>query len=103
MRLFGDLSLGLITSYAVWLSKKIPNNKKKLLTFKMEYGIIKTVEGDTPREREEHTMRTIIYAVINKDTKEKVYQNCRQSKCEEFIANLPNKDNYKIGYKWMSF
>ena len=48
-------------------------------------------------------MRTIIYAVINKDTKEKVYQNYRQSKCEEFIANLPNKDNYKIGYKWMSF
>ena len=74
------------------------------MTFKIGYVIIKTVEGETPqREREEYTMRTIIYAVINKDTKEKVYQNCRQNKCEEFIANLPNKDNYKIGYKWMSF
>ena len=74
------------------------------MTFKIGYVIIKTVEGGTPqREREEYTMRTIIYAVINKDTKEKVYQNYRQSKCEEFIANLPNKDNYKIGYKWMSF
>ena len=48
-------------------------------------------------------MRTIIYSVYNKETNERVYANCRQSKCEEFIANQSNPTNFAIGYKWRSF
>ena len=47
-------------------------------------------------------MRAIIYTVINKETNAKVYGNCRVSKCQEYINNLPNKDNYEIRYKWHS-
>ena len=47
-------------------------------------------------------MRTIIYAIINKETHERVYTNCRLAKCEEVLATMENKENYKIGYKWYS-
>jgi hypothetical protein len=47
-------------------------------------------------------MRAIIYKVINKNTNTQVYGNCRASKCEEFLANLPNKEDYAIVYKWHS-
>lgn len=47
-------------------------------------------------------MRAIIYKVINKNTNAQVYGNCRVNKCEEFLANLPNKEDYEIVYKWHS-
>ena len=47
-------------------------------------------------------MRLIHYSVINKETGKKVYVNCRQYKAEEFLANLPDKDNHCISYKWVS-
>ena len=48
-------------------------------------------------------MRTIIYAIIEKETGKRVYANCRMSKCEEVLATMENKENYTIGYKWRSF
>ena len=47
-------------------------------------------------------MRTIMYAVIEKATNKRVFINTRGYKCEEFLNNLPNKDDFRIGYKWMS-
>ena len=54
------------------------------------------------KEKEKKIMRTIIYAIINKETHERVYTNCRLAKCEEVLATMENKENYKIGYKWYS-
>ena len=48
-------------------------------------------------------MRTIIYAVINKKTNERVFTNYFNHKCEEFLSTLPNPEDFRIGYKWMSF
>ena len=47
-------------------------------------------------------MRLIHYSVINKTTGKKVYTNCRSYKAEEFLANLPDKENHYITYKWVS-
>ena len=47
-------------------------------------------------------MRLIHYYVINKKTGKKVYVNCRQSKAQEFLANLTDKENHYISYKWLS-
>ena len=47
-------------------------------------------------------MRTIIYSVFNKENNERIYTNCRQSKCEEFINAQNNKDSLVIRYKWFS-
>lgn len=48
-------------------------------------------------------MRTIIYAIFNKETNERVYANCRQSKCQKMLDTMENKENYEIRYKWFSF
>ena len=47
-------------------------------------------------------MRLIHYAVFNKTTKERLYTNCDQAKCQEYLDKMPNKENYTIGYKWLS-
>ena len=47
-------------------------------------------------------MRLIHYAVFNKETNERVYTNCDQAKCQEYLDKMPNKENYIIGYKWLS-
>ena len=52
--------------------------------------------------KEEITMRTIRYYVINKATRTEVYTNCRQSKCVEYLNTMADKENYCIGYKWLS-
>ena len=44
-------------------------------------------------------MKLIHYHVINKTTKESIYVDCRKYKAEEFMANLPDAENYAIGYK----
>lgn len=46
-------------------------------------------------------MRTIIYAVFNKDTNERVYTNADLHKCEEHMKGL--KGNFEIRHKWKSF
>lgn len=47
-------------------------------------------------------MRTIIYAVFNKETNERIYIDCRRNKCEEFIGMQNNKENLVVKYKWSS-
>ena len=47
-------------------------------------------------------MRTIRYYVINKKTGKAVYTNCRHSSCRAFLTTLEDKENYTIGYKWLS-
>ena len=47
-------------------------------------------------------MRTIIYAVFNKETRERVFTNINRYKCEDYINSLDNKENYVIGHKWFS-
>jgi hypothetical protein len=47
-------------------------------------------------------MRTIIYGVFNKETGKRVYTNCRQHKCIEFINAQDDKQNFEIRHKWFS-
>ena len=47
-------------------------------------------------------MRTIRYYIINKTTNESIYTNCSEKACREHLATLPNKEEYTIGYKWLS-
>ena len=47
-------------------------------------------------------MRLVHYHVINKETRESIYVDCRKFKAEEFLANLPDAENYTIGFKWVS-
>lgn len=48
-------------------------------------------------------MRTIIYAVFNKETHERLYTNCNERKCEEFINAQKENENLVIRYKWFNF
>lgn len=48
-------------------------------------------------------MRTIIYAIFNKETNERVYTNIDRYKCEKVLNELENKENFEIRYKWRSF
>lgn len=48
-------------------------------------------------------MRMIIYCVMNKETKKRVYIDCDLRRAESFLASLEDKEDYRIGYKWKSF
>lgn len=47
-------------------------------------------------------MRTVHYYVINKTTGKKVFVDCRRNKAQEYLESLEDKENYFIGYKWLS-
>ena len=47
-------------------------------------------------------MRIIKFAVFNKETNKRIYTNCRESKCIEFIDKQDNKENFEIRHKWFS-
>ena len=47
-------------------------------------------------------MRLIIYCVMNKKTKKRVFVDCDLRKVENFLASMEDKEDYGIGYKWMS-
>lgn len=47
-------------------------------------------------------MRLVHYGAFNKETNTCIYIDCRKHKVEEYIANLPNGDQYEIRYKWVS-
>ena len=64
-------------------------------------NIRKREEQISQRKKEVKTMRTITYAVINKETNKKVYTNISHRKCEEYIKKNGNA-NLVIGYKWIS-
>lgn len=47
-------------------------------------------------------MRIIRYAVVNKETHKPIYVNCDSTKARAFLETLENKEDFYIGYKWMS-
>ena len=47
-------------------------------------------------------MRIIRYSVVDKATKKSVFTHCRMHKAQEFFDSLEHKENYAIGYKWLS-
>lgn len=47
-------------------------------------------------------MRGIRYYVINKNTNKAVYTECREDRAKAFLNGLVDKENYTIGYKWLS-
>ena len=47
-------------------------------------------------------MRIVRYYIINKQTKQAVYTDCRKNRVEEILAGMTDKENYTIGYKWLS-
>lgn len=47
-------------------------------------------------------MRTIIYAIVNKETNKRVYVNAREIECRKVLAEMDNKEQFEIRYKWMS-
>jgi hypothetical protein len=47
-------------------------------------------------------MRTIRYYIVNKNTNEAIFTDCRRKACEQTLAKMADKENYTIGYKWLS-
>ena len=47
-------------------------------------------------------MRAIRYYIINKNTNEAIYTSCNRKACAENLAKMSDKENYVIGYKWLS-
>ncbi len=47
-------------------------------------------------------MRTIIYAIFNKETHERVFTDCRLAKVNEAFEALENKEMFVIRHNWMS-
>jgi hypothetical protein len=47
-------------------------------------------------------MRTIRYYIINKNTMESVKFCKSHTEAEQYLANMADKENYGIGYKWFS-
>lgn len=47
-------------------------------------------------------MRMMRYYVIHKGTKKVVYTECRGDRAQAFLNGLFDKENYTIGYKWLS-
>ena len=45
-------------------------------------------------------MKITIYRVINKETKEVVFANCRSRNANEYLANLENPEQYEIVAKY---
>ena len=65
------------------------------------YYIIK--ERENTQRKGEWKMRTIIYAIFNKETNERIYTNADFGKCNQKLNTLENKENYVIRHKWFSF
>ena len=47
-------------------------------------------------------MRSIMYAIFNKSTNERIYTNCNRSKCEKILNELSKREEYEIRYRWYS-
>lgn len=47
-------------------------------------------------------MRTIIYAIFNKETHKRVFTDCRLYEVNKVFEALENKKQYVIRHKWMS-
>lgn len=47
-------------------------------------------------------MRTIRFYVVNKETRKSIFTDFCESKCKKFLETLENKEEYTIGYKFLS-
>jgi hypothetical protein len=47
-------------------------------------------------------MRMIRYYVVNKSTRKAIYTHWSERDCKKFLEALENKEDYCIGYKWLS-
>ena len=47
-------------------------------------------------------MRTIIYGIINKQTREVIFTTNSIIKCTKKLEELENSENYTIAHKWYS-
>lgn len=47
-------------------------------------------------------MRMIRYYVVNKSTGKGIYTHWSERECKKFLETLADKENYAIGYKWLS-
>ena len=47
-------------------------------------------------------MRLIHYAIFNKTTNERIYTDCSQTRCQEVLDKMDNKENFEIRYNWLS-
>ena len=75
---------------------------KKVLTDKNMCDILKMSIKQEQNFKRDLKMRTIVYAVFNKETNTRLYTNANHSKCVEFISGQPNADELTIRYKWFS-
>lgn len=47
-------------------------------------------------------MRGMRWYVVNKETGKGIFTDFRKTECQKFLAGLADKENYAIGYKWLS-
>ena len=47
-------------------------------------------------------MRGMRFYVANKETGKGIFTDFRRAECEKFLESLADKENYAIGYKWLS-
>lgn len=47
-------------------------------------------------------MRLIHYSIVSKETGKRVFTHWNEAKCREQLETMNDKENYFIGYKWVS-
>ena len=47
-------------------------------------------------------MRTIHYYVIHKETNKVVFSHWDSRKCRDFLSETEDREDYCLGYKWVS-
>jgi L-rhamnose mutarotase len=48
-------------------------------------------------------MRTIKYAIFDKETNERLFTDFSRAKCEEEMEKMEDKEKFEIRYKWFSY
>ena len=48
-------------------------------------------------------MRTIKYAILNKETNERLFTDFSYAKCMEEMEKMENKEKFEIRHKWFSY
>ena len=47
-------------------------------------------------------MRTCHHYVVHKETRKAVFAHWDRYKCQAFLEAMENKEDYCLGYKWLS-
>jgi hypothetical protein len=73
------------------------------LTKGTKRDIIKAQQGRTkPQRKGEKIMRLIHHSIIEKATGKKIFTHWSERECQKKLETMENKENYFIGYKWVS-